>query len=85
MYSQVLKCELNISFYRSYVCLINIFNSYIFNSFFKRDLFLRVFIFIQLSLRILFKLKTKSFLRYFLLCGIYISRKKKIKCKILFL
>jgi len=36
----------------------NIFNSYIFNFFLKRDLFLRVFIFMQLSLRILFKLKT---------------------------
>jgi len=39
-------------------CLINIFNSHIFNSFLKRGLFLRVFIFMQLSLCILFKLKT---------------------------
>jgi len=43
----------------------------IFNSFLKRSLFLRIFIFIQLSLRILFKLKTKVFLRDFLLCRIY--------------
>jgi len=49
--------------YRNYARLINIFNSYIFNSFLKHGLFLRVFIFIQLSLRILFKLKTKFFLR----------------------
>jgi len=35
--------------YRSYACLINIFNSFL-----KRGLFLRVFTFIQLSLRILF-------------------------------
>jgi len=49
MYSQVLKYELNdISFYKSYACLINIFNSFL-----KRGLFLGVFIFIQLSLRIL--------------------------------
>jgi len=47
--------------YRSYACLINIFNSFL-----KRGLLLRVFIFIQLSLRILFKLKTKFFLRDFL-------------------
>jgi len=65
--------------YRSYACLINIFNSFL-----KRDLFLRDFIFIQLSLRIL-KLKTKFFLRDFLLCGTYLSRKKKIRCKMLFL
>jgi len=41
--------------YRSYACLINIFNTYIFNYFLKRGLFLYVFLFIQLSLRILFK------------------------------
>jgi len=56
MYSQVLKYELNgISFYRSYACLINIFNSFL-----KRGLFLRVFMFIQHFLHILFELKTKG-------------------------
>jgi len=51
MYSQILKYELNdISFYRSYACLINIFNSYIFNSFLKRGLSLRVFIFMHFYL-----------------------------------
>jgi len=64
--------------YRSDACLINIFNSYIFSSYLKRGLFLRDFIFIQPSLRILNKLKTKFFLRDFLLCGTYLSRKKKI-------
>jgi len=62
--------------YRSYACLINIFNSFL-----KRGLFLRIFIFIQLSLHILFKLKTKFFLRDFLLYGTYLSRKKKIRYK----
>jgi len=70
--------------YRSYASLINTFNSYIFNSFLKRGLLLCVFIFIQISLRILFKLKTKFFLLYFLFCGTYLSRKKKIRCKINF-
>jgi len=61
MYSQVLKYELNDTsnfffFNRSYACLINVFHSYIFNSFFICGLFLRVFIFMQFFLRILFKL-----------------------------
>jgi len=56
--------------YRSYARLVNIFNS------FKCGVFLRVFIFIQLSLCILFKLKTKFFLRDFLLCGTYCVKKK---------
>jgi len=47
-----------------------------FNSFLKRGLFLRDFIFIQFFLRILNKLKTKFFLRDFLLCGTYLSRKE---------
>jgi len=48
--------------YRSYACKINIFNSFL-----KRGLFLRNFIFIQLSLRILNKLKTKFFFTRFLI------------------
>jgi len=48
IYNQILQYELNgiYHFIRSYACLINIFNSYIFNSFLKRGLFLGVFIFI---------------------------------------
>jgi len=66
--------------YRSYACLINIFNSYIFNSFLKRGLFLCDFIFIQFSLRILNKLKTKFFLHDFLLlCGTIYRVKKKLE------
>jgi len=83
MYSQVLKYELNSIYHLQKLCMLNMFNFYIFNSFFKRGLFLRVFIFIQLSLRNLFKLKMKFFFYaiFYYAEHIYrVKRKLNVKC-----
>jgi len=69
-----------ISFYRSYGCLINIFNSFL-----KRGVSLRVFIFMPF-LTHSFQIKNVIlFTRFLIIMWNYLSRKKKIGGKMLFL